>query len=164
MKVKQLSYFLRRPKKGRYGVASVDVTKFATSSSNGRQYHNGVDITEFIRFYPYKEWQKLSQELQNAIRKAKAEQGTAEGDESDGDAGKEGSDNKRKAKEALADTVKKLKAQLSTLTKQVSAINKKKNEEHQTEEKSGEKSETSDSETTTGPNAFAKGTNGKKKK
>ena len=35
--------------KGWYGISAVDIARFVTSSSNGRQYHNGVNITEFTR-------------------------------------------------------------------------------------------------------------------
>ena len=141
--------------KGRYGIALVDVAKYVTSSSNGRQFHNGVDITEFTRFYPQGEWEKLSSELQAAIREAKAEQDAAEEGINESEEG--GGKGKRKAQNELNDKeVKKMKEQISALIKKVSDLEEKSKEHHQAEERTDVESKSSGSEAT-GPKAFAKG-------
>ena len=132
-------------KKGRYGVAQVDVSKFATSSQNGRHYYQGVDITEFTRFYDSKtEWPKLSSELKAAILQEKKEQGITG---KKGGGGKAGG--KRQPK-ALTKKVKKMKVQIKALTKQVSEMKKGGGGDDDSE---GSKKGSSEA---TGPNSYAK--------
>ena len=46
-------YFaLTHKPKGRYSVSSVEVANFATSSVNGWHFYVGIDITDFMRYYP----------------------------------------------------------------------------------------------------------------
>ena len=132
--------------RGRYGISQVDVSQFVTSTSNGRRFHNGVDITDLTRYYPHREWQKLSRELQRAISKAKAEAG-----QNGGGTGK----GKRKVK-GLKKKVKKMKTQIAALSKKVSSMESgnDKTEEPQDEAKSNDSGQ-SGSEAT-GPNAYAK--------
>ena len=67
-------YFKRHvdnTKAARMRVSGVTAQDFSDRTHNKRYYSNGVDITDFTRYYPADEWRKLPKDCQAAIRREK---------------------------------------------------------------------------------------------
>jgi len=142
-------------------VASVDVSNFATSSNNGRLYFEGIDITDFTRYYKPQEWSKLSKELRDAIMKAKQEKG---GTGTGGGGGRGKAKAKKREKKAIKAAKKKAKTlndEVATLKKTIAALSEVKTQTGRQQEQQQQQQQGGAGTPTeaTGPNAFAPGPN-----